>query len=88
MDEMLQEFITFANENFGVNVTVSESDAPDSFEKIYGRSFLQETEQLMIPDQYSDERLEYNKYIAILKITQPGMMPIVLPSINTAKLDH
>ncbi len=50
MDEMLQEFITFANENFGVNVTVSESDAPDSFEKIYGRSFLQETEQLMIPD--------------------------------------
>lgn len=46
MDEMLQEFITFANENFGVNVTVSESDAPDSFEKIYGRSIYKRQNNL------------------------------------------
>lgn len=63
MEKMLQEFIAFAKESFGVNVTVSESDAPDSFEKIFGCSFLQEADQHTIPDWYSDERLEYNNYV-------------------------
>lgn len=64
MEKMLQEFIAFAREKFGVNVTVSQSDAPDSFEKIFGESFLQEADQYTIPDWYSDERLEYNNHVA------------------------
>lgn len=58
MEEILQEFIAFAKDNLGVNVTVSESNAPDSFENIFGGSFLQKTDQHTIPDPYSVERLE------------------------------
>lgn len=64
MEIMLQEFIAFAKENFGVNVTVSESDVPDSFEKIFSGSFLQEGDLYILPDWYSDEKLEYHNYEA------------------------
>ena len=60
MDKMLQEFLEFAKDKFGVNVTVSESDSPDSFKSVFGDSFLQNNFPIMLSDLCNDKKLEYN----------------------------
>lgn len=59
MDKMLQEFLEFAKDKFGVNVTVSESDSPDSFESVFGNSFLQNDFPVILSDLFNDKKLEY-----------------------------
>lgn len=59
MDKMLQEFLEFAKDKFGVNVTVSESDSPDSFESVFGDSFLQNGFPIILSDLCNDTKLEY-----------------------------
>lgn len=48
MDKALQEFIEFAKDRFGVDVAVSESDKPDSFESLFGGSFPLEDNQVTL----------------------------------------
>lgn len=59
MDKMLQEFLEFAKEKYGVNVTVSESDSPDSFKSVFGDSFLQTDFSVILSDLCNDKKLEY-----------------------------
>lgn len=50
MDKMPQEFLEFAKDKFGVNITVSESNSPDSFESVFGDSFLQNDFSVILSD--------------------------------------
>ena len=59
MDKMLQEFLEFAKEKYGVNVTVSESDSPDSISSVFGASFLQTDFPVILSDLCNDKKLEY-----------------------------
>ncbi|MCD7834556.1 MAG: hypothetical protein LUH00_11315 [Lachnospiraceae bacterium] len=39
-DRLLQEFIRFAQEKYGCTIVIKESKDPNTFEKIFGTSFL------------------------------------------------
>ncbi len=55
MDKMSQEFLEFAKDKFGVNITVSESDSPDSFESVFGDSFLQNDFSVILSDLFNEK---------------------------------
>lgn len=40
---MLEDFIKYAKEEYGVTITQEESDEPDTFEKLFGGSFIKES---------------------------------------------
>lgn len=42
----VEKFIQFAKEQFGVDVSYEKSEHPDSFETLFGESFLDEKETI------------------------------------------
>lgn len=48
--QMLQEFIKYAKDEFGFDVEVKESIGKDSFKEIFGISFLEQKEYFNLVD--------------------------------------
>lgn len=49
-EQMLDQFIKYAKDKFGYDISVDESLAPDSFESIFGGSFLGYESELNISE--------------------------------------
>ena len=47
MSKMLEEFITYAKNEFGLVVRASESKKPETFEEIFGISCMDDMQQIM-----------------------------------------
>ena len=43
-EKELDDFIRYVKEQFGCEIFVEESDTPDTFERLFGVSFLEEQE--------------------------------------------
>ncbi len=58
MREMMDEFIKYAKEQFGYDITFENSSTPDTFETLFGASFLKQNDA----DMFFCEGLE--KYMS------------------------
>ena len=65
MTDLLQEFLAYSKDVLGLNITVQKSSAPDTFEKIFGESFLSEQEDfLSITEEFSEKTLIPDNYLS------------------------
>ena len=46
MSSMMEEFIQYAKEQFGYNISFDKSSMPDTFESLFGMSFIDQTEKI------------------------------------------
>lgn len=56
--QMVEDLIKFAKEQFGYEISIKESTTPDSFESIFGASFLKQECDFFMPEG-KDIKLEY-----------------------------
>lgn len=52
----IDDFVRYAKEQFGVEVTLEENRTPDTFENLFGESFLEKT---AVTEKY-EEQFMYN----------------------------
>ena len=81
----LEDFVKYAKEEFDCDIICNFDDEPDTFEKIFGTSFLanDEDENQLFPD---NEALEYdNVRPDILSVTRKRM--IHMKTMNALILD-
>ena len=45
----MEEFIQYAKEQFGYNISFDKSSMPDTFESLFGMSFIDQFEAHMLP---------------------------------------
>lgn len=58
MKQILDEFIKYAKEQFGYEISVEKTSTPDSFESIFGVNFFEQDSVLWLPEG-EEIRFEY-----------------------------
>lgn len=58
MKQILDEFIEYAKEQFGFEISVEKTSIPDSFERIFGISFLEQDNDFDL-SEWEEIVLEY-----------------------------
>lgn len=72
MNEMLNDFIKYAKEQFGYDIIAEKSSTPDTFESIFGFTFLDSDADMTIPKQ------SYTNQITIINNDREGFKPNAL----------
>lgn len=63
MDSLMDKFIKYAKEQFGYDISLIEADTPDTFELLFGASFI--TQEGNVAVSY-DEKLIYKNESGIV----------------------
>ena len=69
---LLDEFIAYAKEEFGYDIQVKESSTPDTFERIFGTSFLKqelETETIPVTYKNTEQSITFKSNSVMLGVT-------------------
>ena len=48
MNSLMDKFIMYAKEQFGYDISLTEADTPDTFESLFGVSFIAEEENTAV----------------------------------------
>ena len=48
MNSLMDKFIKYAKEQFGYDISLTEADTPDTFESLFGVSFITEEENTAV----------------------------------------
>lgn len=59
MSDMMDEFVKYAKKEFGCDVTFEKSLKPDTFESIFGQSFLKQKEDDMFFCEGNENYISY-----------------------------
>ena len=63
----MEEFKKYAKEEFGYDISFEKSSTPDTFESLFGTSFInQRDEDIFMPDEYY-ENVSYSNKVAKMK---------------------
>lgn len=65
MREMTEAFVKYAKEQFGIDVIVRETSEQDTFESLFGASFLNHKEEWLSDDEIADCVLYSNEALNI-----------------------
>ena len=63
MTSLMDKFIMYAKEQFGYDISLTEADTPDTFESLFGVSFIAEEENTAVS---YDEKFIYKNDSAIV----------------------
>ena len=63
MNSLMDKFIKYAKEQFGYDISLTEADTPDTFESLFGVSFITEEENTVVS---YDEKFIYKNDLAIV----------------------
>lgn len=66
MSSMMEEFIQYAKEQFGYNISFDKSSMPDTFESLFGMSFMDQIEKFDFGENIENSR-SYSNVIAKIK---------------------
>lgn len=63
MNSLMDKFVKYAKEQFGYDISLTEAGTPDTFESLFGVSFINEEENTAVS---YDEKLIYKNDSAIV----------------------
>lgn len=64
MNEMMEKFIKYAKEQFGYDISFKNSSTPDTFEKLFGASFLCPDDSYLIQTEKMGLDFSYSMNVA------------------------